>query len=1073
MSCEPGEIVELRARRWLVERVDESDNDFPVVTLACIDDDAQGEQVSVLWDAEIGPRRLDENPWDEIGRDGIDDAAVFAAFLRTLKWRTATAAQKRLFQAPFRAGIRLDAYQLAPLDKALALPRVNLLIGDDVGLGKTVEAGLVVREMLLRRRIDFIVVAVPPSMTLQWQDELEAKFGLTFDIIDRERLAELRRLRGFSVNPWATGSRFIISHRLLTDETYVAGLRDVLGVFRPRALLILDEAHHAAPASGAKYAVDSQFTRAVRHIAERFEHRLFLTATPHNGHSNSFSSLLEMLDPQRFTRGVPVQPRDLAPVMVRRLKSDLRELGESFPKRIVEPIPLDELPDDAAELVLSNMLSEYGSLREQRLSNLSKGDAAKSRLIYSGLQQRLLSSSAAFAKTLRVHLATMESYLVAAEEEGKEAVAQGAEAFSSGPMELEEISDDLEEEELEELLSAEEDAAAESASLLGTKGVTTEALRAEIEYAQAMLKVAEAAAQKPDYRVRWLLDWIEGNMLEGSSWNERRLIVFTEYEDTRRWLERRLHEALAESDQAEERISVFSGLTSSDRREEIKRAFNADPKTEPVRILLCTDAAREGINLQTRCYDLLHFDLPWNPARLEQRNGRIDRKLQPAKEVFCRYFKYMQREEDVVLDALVRKSETIQDQLGSAGQVISERVFRRLTDEGIVREKAKNLADSIANEADDELTSVARQELGDGEKRLQKVKEEVDTLRKRLEEARKSVGVEPDELRQVVGTALARANYSLDEAEDKPVGNVETFALDPQHASFSHDGAWQAAFDDLRTRPRHRRERMNEWRQMAPPRAIAFEPPVTEDGRDADNVVQVHLEHRLVRRLLGRFLSQGFQSGLNRACVILGPGAQPRVVLLGRIALFGSSAARLHEEIIPVTALWTEQDRGAKQLRPYGRSGEETTLDQLEAALTDARRPSDEIVDRAVSFAAQDIEDLLPTLRKRADSAIEEAARLLTRRGEEEASSLSDLLQDQRKRILKAETEFDDRQLELPGIAENERRQLRADRRHWQERLIRLEEELQTEPTRVRSSYEVRARRLEPVGLVYIWPRSV
>ena len=119
---------------------------------------------------------IDEDPWAQIGRDGTDDAALFAAFLRTLKWRTATAADKNLFQAPFRAGIRLDAYQLSPLEKALRLPRVNLLIADDVGLGKTVEAGLVLRELLLRRRIDFVVVAAPPSMTLQWQDEMEAKF---------------------------------------------------------------------------------------------------------------------------------------------------------------------------------------------------------------------------------------------------------------------------------------------------------------------------------------------------------------------------------------------------------------------------------------------------------------------------------------------------------------------------------------------------------------------------------------------------------------------------------------------------------------------------------------------------------------------------------------------------------------------------------------------------------------------------------------------------------------------------------------------------------------------------------
>ena len=92
-------------------------------------------------------------------------------------------------------------------------------------------------------------------------------------------------------------------------------------------------------------------------------------------------------------------------------------------------------------------------------------------------------------------------------------------------------------------------------------------------------------------------------------------IIFTEYEDTRRWFERRLREALEGTDLADERVGVFTGATSSDRREEIKRAFNTDPNSEPLRILICTDAAREGINLQTYCSDLIHFDLPWNPSR--------------------------------------------------------------------------------------------------------------------------------------------------------------------------------------------------------------------------------------------------------------------------------------------------------------------------------------------------------------------------------------------------------------------------------------------------------------------------
>jgi hypothetical protein len=147
-------------------------------------------------------------------------------------------------------------------------------------------------------------------------------------------------------------------------------------------------------------------------------------------------------------------------------------------------------------------------------------------------------------------------------------------------------------------------------------------------------------------------------MAPSGNWNHRRLVIFTEWEATRRWFERRLAEALDDL-APDERIATFTDVTPFDRREELKRRFNADPANDPLRILICTDAAREGINLQARCHDLIHFDLPWNPARLEQRNGRIDRKLQPAVKVFCRYFVYQQRPEDIVLDALVRKTELI------------------------------------------------------------------------------------------------------------------------------------------------------------------------------------------------------------------------------------------------------------------------------------------------------------------------------------------------------------------------------------------------------------------------------
>src|SRR5450432_3573179 len=196
-------------------------------------------------------------------------------------------------------------------------------------------------------------------MLLQWQDELEDRFGMVFQILDKEYIARVRQERGYGVNPWTTHSRFLVSHRLLIDETYTSTLRDWLGDFRAGSLLILDEAHHAAPSGGARYAIDSKITRAIRDLAVRFEHRLFLSATPHNGHSNSFSALLELLDPQRFIRGVAPTKANLGDVMVRRLKDDLRQLSDDFPKRDVVQVDIDGLPADAPELRLAELLDQY------------------------------------------------------------------------------------------------------------------------------------------------------------------------------------------------------------------------------------------------------------------------------------------------------------------------------------------------------------------------------------------------------------------------------------------------------------------------------------------------------------------------------------------------------------------------------------------------------------------------------------------------------------------------------------------------------------------------------------------
>ena len=139
--------------------------------LSCIDDDAPGEQLAVLWELEVAPEVLPDNP-TLAATTALDDPRVFGAYLNALRWDCVTSTDRRLLQAPFRAGIDLKPYQLEPLRKALELPRVNLFTADDVGLGKTIEAGLILQELLLRQRIDRVLVVCPPAITLQWQEEL-------------------------------------------------------------------------------------------------------------------------------------------------------------------------------------------------------------------------------------------------------------------------------------------------------------------------------------------------------------------------------------------------------------------------------------------------------------------------------------------------------------------------------------------------------------------------------------------------------------------------------------------------------------------------------------------------------------------------------------------------------------------------------------------------------------------------------------------------------------------------------------------------------------------------------------
>ena len=218
-----------------------------------------------------------------------------------------------------------------------------------------------------------------------------------------------------------------------------------------------------------------------------------------------------------------------------------------------------------------------------------------------------------------------------------------------------------------------------------------------------MTEIAEAARGLPDPRVRHLVAWIREKCCPAGKWLTppvddrsavRRVLVFTELGDTKRYLDEQLRTLLARTDRADERIATFHGGMDEEGREDIKRRFNAALDVDPLRILVATDAAREGVNLQNHCADLFHFDVPWNPSRMEQRNGRIDRKGQRAKEVRCHYFVFTQRPEDRVLATLVKKTRNIQDELGSLSQVLEAHLGRAM-EGGIRRREADRLVQAI------------------------------------------------------------------------------------------------------------------------------------------------------------------------------------------------------------------------------------------------------------------------------------------------------------------------------------------------------------------------------------------
>jgi hypothetical protein len=338
-------------------------------------------------------------------------------------------------------------------------------------------------------------------------------------------------------------------------------------------------------------------------------------------------------------------------------------------------------------------------------------------------------------------------------------------------------------------------------------------------------------------------------------------------------------------------------------------------------------------------------------------------------------------------------------------------------------------------------------------------------LRKTLDDSRRRVGIAGGDLQQVIGIALSQSGGKLTHSSVSSVPSAKVFTIQENDPVFSGAG-WAPILDDLRLAPPAKGQKLNEWRAAQPLKRLSFDPVILPDQRDAPEVCHLHVEHRLVRRLVARFVSQGFRTRLNRACVLLVPSTQRRVVLLGRMSLYGPKGVRLHEEVIPITGRIGAD--GQLRLLRQGLDAEALTLANLDDSLRDGKAANDVISTEALSRRKGDVATLRSEFELRSAPIAKAVTEQLQELGKKEEESMRRLLIDQRMRLQKRAHEPEQSEFNF-----EEQRQVDADRRHWQKKLDRLLTEIDVEPEKIRKGFDVIACRLEPVGLIYLWPETL
>lgn len=534
------------------------------------------------------------------------DGAMFrlASEARRMKW----AHLADPFAAVDTSNIDPYPHQIeAVYSRFLTQKPLRFLLADDPGAGKTIMSGLLIRELILRGDVARCLIVAPGSLVEQWQDELWEKFGLSFELMSRGAVEASR-----------TGNPFLEKNFLIARVDQLARADDLRAKLEVTDwdLVIVDEAHKmSAHQYGGKLEKTKRFELGET-LRDHTRHFLLLSATPHNGKNEDFLAFMTLIDPERFAGGVRnSEMPDVSDVMRRRVKENLRTFDGKrlFPQRFAHSLNF-ELSEQESHLY--DAVTDYvrhGMNRAMRMQE--EGDKRRGVMVgfaLAGLQRRLASSPAAIHHSLRRRRDRLAKQ---AQELRRLADRGGPIPVADLPKgvklaDLEEFDfDDWDDEELEQL----EDQVIDTA----TAAATAEELDTEVAELDILVKLADevrhSGVDTKWIELRSLLRSEEFRTGEGP----RKLIVFTEHKDTLVYVADRVAAELGRPDAV---VTIHGGIKRHDRRA-VQDRFRVDPT---VQVLVATDAAGEGVNLQVANM-MVNYDLPWNPNRIEQRFGRIHR----------------------------------------------------------------------------------------------------------------------------------------------------------------------------------------------------------------------------------------------------------------------------------------------------------------------------------------------------------------------------------------------------------------------------------------------------------------